>query len=65
MEKIIKNSIRCRTCGDILESVSVHDYRSCSCGRVAVDGGHEYLRRCYTDSKDDYEELSVVVFANI
>ena len=26
---------------------------------VAVDGGHDYLRRCYTQSKRDFTELSV------
>lgn len=56
---IIKNRIKCRTCGDIIESVYRHDFRSCSCGRVAVDGGHDYLRRGYIDSRADYEELSV------
>lgn len=45
MNKITVNKIRCRKCGDIIESKSVHDFRSCKCGSVAVDGGHNYLRR--------------------
>lgn len=56
--KIIKNVIRCKICGDIIESKSVHDYRSCSCGKCAVDGGHDYLRRC--GNLEDWEDLSVV-----
>ena len=38
MNKITVNKIRCRKCGDIIESKSVHDFRSCKCGSVAVDG---------------------------
>lgn len=53
---IIRNKIRCRKCGDIVESVSRHDFKMCSCGAVGVDGGHDYLRR--TGKKEDYEELS-------
>jgi hypothetical protein len=56
MSKIICNRIRCKHCLDIIESVHVHDSRFCSCGRVGVDGGHEYLKRRGEES--DYEELS-------
>ena len=57
--RIIKNCIKCKTCGDIIESEYRHDFKSCSCNRVAVDGGHDYLRRCYTDRPNDFEDLSV------
>lgn len=57
MKKIIKNMVRCKLCKDVIESKTAHDFKYCSCGNVAVDGGHEYLRRCYK-SQDDYEELS-------
>ena len=56
--KIIKNAIRCNLCGDEIESKSVHDYVSCKCGACAVDGGHDYLRRCFK-SRDCFTELSV------
>ena len=39
MSEILKNMIRCKSCGDIIESTSTHDFVKCSCGRVAVDGG--------------------------
>ena len=55
--KIISNKIRCIHCGDIIESKTVHDFKWCSCERVAVDGGKDYLRRCYKE-QGDYEELS-------
>lgn len=56
MRKIKSNKIRCRKCGEIIESVSVHDFKFCKCGAVAVDGGHEYLRRC--GSLENFEERS-------
>ena len=56
---IIRNRIRCKKCGDIIESVSVHNFETCSCGACSVDGGHYYLKRSAASS-DDYEELSEV-----
>ena len=44
VRKIVKNKIRCKKCGDIIESVSVNDFKFCKCGAVAVDGGFDYLR---------------------
>ena len=59
MRKIIKNAIQCKHCGDIIESVSVHDFKFCSCGACAVDGGHDYFRRCYkTSPQEDFIDLS-------
>ena len=45
MDKIITNKIKCRKCGDVLESVFTHDLKRCKCGSVEIDGGKEYLRR--------------------
>lgn len=56
MNRIIRNVIRCRKCGDVIESSYTHDFKYCSCGAVAVDGGKEYLRRC--GEPEDFEELS-------
>lgn len=53
---IIKNAIRCKHCGDIIESTYRHDFKFCSCQRCAVDGGLDYLRRC--GDTDDWEDLS-------
>lgn len=57
---IIRNAIMCKICGDVIESFSVHDYKACTCGACAVDGGHEYLKRL-AKSIDDIIELSEVV----
>lgn len=54
---IIKNVIQCKLCGDTIESASVHDFKTCSCGACSVDGGHDYLRRC-AKSLDDFIDLS-------
>ena len=56
MQKIIRNAIRCKKCGDVIESKTVHDFKFCRCGSCAVDGGHDYLRRC--GNREDWEELS-------
>ena len=45
IERIRTNKIKCRKCGDIIESIDVHDFKWCSCKSVAVDGGQKYLRR--------------------
>ena len=55
--KVIVNKIRCKKCGEIIESTHRHDFKICKCGAVAVDGGHDYLRR--SGDLDGYEELSV------
>ena len=56
---IIKNQVKCNHCGDIIESKHHHDFKTCSCGAVSVDGGHDYLRRSYK-AEGDYEELSIL-----
>lgn len=60
MQKIIKNAIKCNKCGDIIESTYDYDFVTCKCGCCSVDGGKSYLRRCYTNSEDDFTELSVI-----
>ncbi len=43
--KIIRNKIKCKCCGEAIESESRHDFKFCACGKVAIDGGHFYLKR--------------------
>lgn len=57
-KKIIKNAIKCAHCGYVIESKYTHDFKYCSCGTVAVDGGLSYLRRSYKNSHDDFVDLS-------
>lgn len=58
--KIIENKIRCKHCGDVIKSKHQHDFSTCRCGKVSVDGGTLYLKRSFCTSPElDYEELSV------
>lgn len=55
--KTIKvNKARCRKCDDVIESKFRHDFQSCSCGAIFVDGGLDYCRR--GGNPEDFEELS-------
>ena len=42
---IIQNAVSCLACGDFIVSKHRHDFVTCTCGAVSVDGGQEYLRR--------------------
>lgn len=59
MQKIIRNMIKCNLCKDIIESTYRHEFVSCKCGCCSVDGGTDYLRRGFTNFKEDFTELSV------
>lgn len=39
-----KNKGKCKQCGDILESKHRHDFVTCSCGSLSLDGGLAYQR---------------------
>lgn len=58
MKKIIKNSIKCNLCGDIIVSKHIHDKVTCKCGACSVDGGNSYLKRGFAISNNDFTELS-------
>lgn len=62
-EVIINNKIKCKKCEDIIESKSTNDYKRCSCGAVAIDGGKDYLKRI--GNEKDYEELSEIKDNNV
>ena len=59
-DRVIVNKAQCKLCGDIIESKTVHDFRFCKCGEIAVDGGKEYIRRVANDMTNVIE-LSVIV----
>jgi predicted phosphodiesterase len=43
-QKITRNAAQCVKCGDIIESNHKHDFVSCSCDAIFVDGGMDYIR---------------------
>ena len=59
--KIIKNRVRCKSCGNIIESTSTHDIKSYRCGSITVDGGKDYIRRGFKEIVD-LEDLSICVY---
>lgn len=64
MKIIKKNAAKCNKCGDIIESTHRHDFKWCSCRTVAVDGGLEYIKRCFK-SEGDYTDLSETIYDDI
>lgn len=54
---ILRNSAKCGQCENELVSQHQHDFVTCECGQLSVDGGNAYLRRIGTD----YIETSIIV----
>ena len=55
---LVRNAIRCNFCGEEIESKHRHDFVTCKCGACSVDGGHDYLRRCFK-SPDCFTDISI------
>jgi hypothetical protein len=51
----MRNRARCRKCGDVVESLTRHDFRACRCGAIFVDGGQDYFRA--GGSPEDFEVI--------
>ena len=52
---IIQNAATCLSCGDFIFSKHRHDFVTCTCGAISVDGGQDYLRRVgdFTNAVDE------------
>lgn len=57
--RLTRNAIRCKSCNTIIESKHRHDFVSCPCGAVFVDGGLDYFRAGWPGGKpeDHFENL--------
>ncbi len=55
---ILSNQARCKLCGDTPFSSHRHDFRSCECGEISVDGGTAYIRRLAKDLSN-IEDMSI------
>lgn len=55
---IIQNAVTCLYCGDFIVSKHRHDFVTCTCGAISVDGGQEYLRRVGSLGKGTYTDHS-------
>jgi len=49
----MKNRAKCKLCQSIIESFHRHDYVTCKCGEIAVDGGLDYWR-CSAKNWDNF-----------
>ncbi len=55
------NAIQCPTCGDIIFSRDRHDFKSCSCKEIYIDGGFSYRRVGYLDQPPKNIEIDLEV----
>lgn len=56
---IIQNAVICNKCDDFIFSKHRHDFVTCKCGNISVDGGQEYLRRVGAGISDrSYTDMS-------
>jgi hypothetical protein len=55
---IIQNAVSCNGCGDFIVSMHRHDYVTCTCGAIAIDGGQDYLRRVGSLEPGSYVDYS-------
>lgn len=47
MASLLRSQLQCPFCDDIIASISRHDFRTCRCGALSIDGGLDYLRIAY------------------
>jgi len=63
--KILRNRAVCLRCNTEIESKSTHDFVTCKCGNLSVDGGLDYIKRgCVIveeDGKSTYRDTSVTM----
>jgi len=55
---ILKNAVYCKDCQTEIESKHVHDFVICPGKHIAVDGGHDYLRRVSFVPEPNFEDRS-------
>lgn len=56
------NAAICKTCSWFVRSRNRHDFVSCRCGALSVDGGSHYCKR--SGNPDAYEDV-IVMFDNV
>ena len=50
---------KCPTCKDLIFSRARHDYHSCSCNEIAIDGGFDYIRMAFKDIMPEIIEIEI------
>lgn len=59
--QIIYNRAHCNICRQTITSTHRHDFVTCSCGNLSVDGGLDYLRRGFSHGKSSWDDESIQV----
>lgn len=63
MEKYrFQSAIHCKKCDCVIYSVMRHDFHSCQCGDIKIDGGKDYLK--YGFKKDAQFEICKIDFVD-
>lgn len=57
-QKLLLNQAQCKICKQVIQSKHRHDFVSCKCGEISVDGGVDYVRRLARDL-DSIIDLSI------
>jgi hypothetical protein len=42
----LRNTVTCAACQETITSLTRHDFQTCKCGAISVDGGFDYVKRC-------------------
>jgi len=56
---IFCNEAQCLKCKDIIRSKNRHDFVSCSCGNLCVDGGSWYAKRSFHE-ENSFKDMLVM-----
>jgi hypothetical protein len=56
-KRLILNQVKCNICNDIITSKHRHDYVSCTCGNLHIDGGLDYAKRSF--KTPDFTDMSI------
>lgn len=48
----MRNRAKCAQCGTVVESIKRHDFVTCRCGSIFVDGGKDYHRSGFRKPED-------------
>ncbi len=63
----MRNRAKCKLCTEVIESKTINDYVSCSCGEISIDGGLEKYSASarnfdnFFRIDDEDNEISVIV----
>lgn len=49
MAALLRSQLECPKCHDLISSIHRHDFRTCKCGALSIDGGRDYLRVSATE----------------